>query len=131
MAEPLILAFGRGELPEFPAAPDSVVDIVPVDHVVGAIIARDGAPAGARRRRLLPRLVRRPQPAALPAALRAASPSTSTGTRSTCDERGAVRLPNWRFPGADKVERLLSQGERAHRMADRALGLAPRSDRVR
>ena len=39
MAEPLILAFGRGELPEFPAAPDSVVDIVPVDHVVGAIIA--------------------------------------------------------------------------------------------
>ena len=29
MAEPLILAYGRGELPEFPASPDSVVDIVP------------------------------------------------------------------------------------------------------
>src|SRR5699024_10058586 len=39
MAEPLILAYGRGELPEFPAAPDTVIDIVPVDHVVAAIVA--------------------------------------------------------------------------------------------
>ncbi len=39
MAEPIIMADGRGELPEFPAAPDSVVDIVPVDHVVNAILA--------------------------------------------------------------------------------------------
>ena len=29
MAEPLILAYGRGELPEFPAAADTIVDIVP------------------------------------------------------------------------------------------------------
>jgi nucleoside-diphosphate-sugar epimerase len=39
MAEPLILAYGRGELPEFPASPDAVVDIVPCDHVVNAIVA--------------------------------------------------------------------------------------------
>lgn len=39
MAEPLILAYGRGELPEFPAAGDTIVDIVPVDHVVAAIVA--------------------------------------------------------------------------------------------
>jgi len=39
MAEPLILAYGRGELPEFPASPDSVIEIIPVDHVVGAICA--------------------------------------------------------------------------------------------
>ena len=39
MAEPLILAYGRGELPEFPASPDSVLDIVPCDHVVNAILA--------------------------------------------------------------------------------------------
>ena len=45
MAEPLILAYGRGELPEFPAAADTIVDIVPVDHVV----ARDRG--GARRTR--------------------------------------------------------------------------------
>ena len=39
MAEPLILAFGRGELPEFPASPEAVLDIVPCDHVVNAIVA--------------------------------------------------------------------------------------------
>ncbi len=39
MAEPLILAYGRGELPEFPASADTTVDIVPVDHVVSAIVA--------------------------------------------------------------------------------------------
>ena len=51
MAEPLILAYGRGELPEFPAAADTIVDIVPVDHVVAAIVAVLAAPAGGRRRR--------------------------------------------------------------------------------
>jgi HAD superfamily hydrolase (TIGR01490 family) len=130
MAEPLILAFGRGELPEFPAAPDSVVDIVPVDHVVGAMIAV---------------MATEPPPGEV------AYFHVSSGARNPLpfrelydlvrtyfdhhpfdmDERGAVRLPSWRFPGAEKVERLLVQGERAHRVADRALGLAPRSDRVR
>ena len=52
MAEPLILAYGRGELPEFPAAADTVVDIVPVDHVVAAIVAALAHPpqVGAARR---------------------------------------------------------------------------------
>ena len=39
MAEPLILAYGRGELPDMPGAADTIVDIVPVDHVVAAIVA--------------------------------------------------------------------------------------------
>ena len=51
MAEPLILAYGRGELPEFPAPPDTIVDIVPVDHVVAAIVAVLAHPPGAGRRR--------------------------------------------------------------------------------
>ena len=130
MAEPIILAFGRGELPEFPAAPDSVVDIVPVDHVVNAILAvcatspEPGRPAyfhvssGARNPltfRRLYELVR----------------EYFDQHPFDMDARGAVRLPTWRFPGAQRVEGLLVHGERAHRIADRALGLAPRSDRVR
>src|SRR4029453_18745554 len=39
MAEPLLLVYGRGEVPEFPATPEAVVDIVPCDHVVNAILA--------------------------------------------------------------------------------------------
>ena len=41
--------------------------------------------------------------------------------------RGAARLPQWQFPGAASVERLLSTSERAHRIADRLLDAAPRS----
>lgn len=130
MADPIILAYGRGEFPEFPASPDSVVDIVPVDHVVNALLAvcatdpEPGVPqyfqvsSGARNPltfRHLYELVR----------------EHFEKHPFDLGERGAVHLPTWRFPGSQQVERLLVQGERAHRLADRALGLAPRSERVR
>ncbi|CAN5899858.1 HAD-IB family hydrolase [soil metagenome] len=44
MADPIIMAFAKGILREFPGDPNSYVDLVPVDHVVNAIIA-----AGVRR----------------------------------------------------------------------------------
>jgi HAD superfamily hydrolase (TIGR01490 family) len=46
-------------------------------------------------------------------------------------DRGAARLPDWRFPGAQSVERLLSTSERAHKVANYVIGRAPRSDRAR
>ncbi len=39
MADPIIMAFAKGVLREFPGDPNSLVDIVPVDHVVNAILA--------------------------------------------------------------------------------------------
>ena len=39
MAEPIILAFGRGVLQDFPGLPDSVVDVIPADYVVNAVLA--------------------------------------------------------------------------------------------
>jgi HAD superfamily hydrolase (TIGR01490 family) len=130
MAEPLILAYGRGELPEFPASPDSVLDIVPCDHVVNAILAVCAT-------------------APLPG--EAAYYHVSSGARNPLTfrdmyghirdyftehpfeggDRGTARLPQWQFPGAASVERLLSTSERAHWMADRALARAPRSARAR
>ncbi len=44
MADPLILAFGRGILPEFPGLPDGVLDVIPVDIVVNATLAVAAAP---------------------------------------------------------------------------------------
>ena len=38
MADPLIVGFGKGRLPDFPADPDIILDIVPVDFVVNAIL---------------------------------------------------------------------------------------------
>ncbi|MFC7496037.1 MULTISPECIES: HAD-IB family hydrolase [unclassified Nocardioides] len=130
MAEPLILAYGRGELPEFPAAADTIVDIVPVDHVVAAIVA----------------VLAHPPEAGDPAYFHVSSGDRNPLTfsmlydnvRGYFDEhpfiagdRGAVRLPDWRFPGAASVERLLSTSERAHRVADYVIGHSPRGDRTR
>ncbi|WP_122818030.1 HAD-IB family hydrolase [Nocardioides pantholopis] len=130
MAEPLILAYGRGELPEFPASADTIVDIVPVDHVVAAIVA----------------VLAHPPQAGAPAYFHVASGDRNPLTfralyenvRGYFDahpfsagDRGAVRLPDWRFPGAQAVERLLTTSEKAYRAADYVLGHAPRSDRAR
>lgn len=130
MAEPLILAYGRGELPEFPASPDTIVDIVPVDHVVAAIVAVLGEPpepgtpqwyhvsSGARR----PLTFRQ---------LYAYVRDYFDHHPFEIGDRGAARLPDWRFPGAQAVERLLVTSERAHRVADYAVKHAPRADRTR
>ena len=47
MSEPLIVGFGKGRLPDFPADPDIILDIIPVDFVVNATLA--AAEATARR----------------------------------------------------------------------------------
>jgi HAD superfamily hydrolase (TIGR01490 family) len=39
MAEPLILAFGRGILTDFSGLPDSLLDIIPADYVVNTVLA--------------------------------------------------------------------------------------------
>ncbi|HET7173822.1 MAG TPA: HAD-IB family hydrolase [Nocardioidaceae bacterium] len=130
MAEPLILAYGRGELPEMPATPDSTVDIVPVDLVVSAMVAV---------------MATEPQPG------RPTWYHVSSGARNPLTfrrlydivrdyydhhpfeigDRGAARLPEWRFPGAQRVERLLVTSERAFRAADYLVTHAPRADRTR
>jgi len=130
MAEPLILAYGRGELPLFPAAADTTIDIVPIDHVVSSIVACLAHP---------------PEPGE-PAYFHLSSGDRNPVTFAmlygyvreyfrenpfSFGERGAVRLPEWTFNGAHAVERLMVTGEKAHRVADRLLAFAPRSDRAR
>jgi fatty acyl-CoA reductase len=130
MAEPLILAFGRGELPEFPASPDAVIDIVPCDHVVNAIVAvcatepEVGRPeyyhvsSGARNPLTFTEMYGHIR-------------SYFTAHPFEGGPRGAARLPTWQLPGAASVERLLSTSERAHGIAERLLSRAPRSNRTR
>jgi alcohol-forming fatty acyl-CoA reductase len=130
MMEPLILAYGRGELPEMPGAADTTVDVVPVDHVVAAIVA----------------VLAYPPEVGTPAYFHVSSGDRNPLTFHTLYEsvrgyfdahpfksgdRGATRLPEWRFPGSQSVERLLSTSERAFKVADYVIGHAPRSDRTR
>jgi fatty acyl-CoA reductase len=129
MAEPLILAYGRGELPLFPGAADTTIDIVPVDHVVASIIAC---------------LARPPEPGD-PAYVHLSSGHRNPVTFGMVyesvrayfqanpfagGERGQTRLPVWTWPGSVTVERLMRTGERAHRTAERLVAMAPRSDRA-
>jgi fatty acyl-CoA reductase len=130
MAEPLILAYGRGELPEFPATPEAVVDIVPCDHVVNAILAvcatrpEIGTPeyyhvnSGARNPLTFKNLYDYTRAYFLDHPFEGGP-------------RGAARLPQWKFPGGSSIERLLSTSERAHKLAERVVSRAPRSDRTR
>ncbi len=130
MADPLIIAYGRGILPEFPGLPDSVVDIIPVDMVVNATLAVAATPTdtgdtkyfhvGSGSRNPLPfrglyenvreYFERHPMPAG---------------------ERGHIRVPSWRFPGSRQVEMMLSGGERAASIAERTLLRMPASARTR
>lgn len=130
MAEPIIMAYGRGDLPDFPAAGDAVVDIIPVDLVVNAIVAAAAF---------------RPEPTAIRYL------HVSSGFRNPLTfrrlyelvreyfnlhpfdmgDRGAVKLPTWGFPGSQAVENALVRGERVHSIANKVLDRAPRSAKVR
>jgi HAD superfamily hydrolase (TIGR01490 family) len=130
MAEPIILAYGRGDLPDFPGVPDSTIDIIPIDYVVNATLAaaaqtpEPGSPAyfticsGARNPLSFHRL-------------HALVKQYFTEHPLEQRDRGAVRVPQWEWPGADRVEQLLRFGERAHKTADRLVTHLPRSTRTR
>ncbi|HEV2785941.1 MAG TPA: SDR family oxidoreductase, partial [Solirubrobacteraceae bacterium] len=129
MAEPVILAYGRGALPEFPAIPEAILDIIPVDLVVNAMIAVAATPptdgreyyhvcSGSRqplRFRELYEHVRE---------YFQANPFVQRG-------RGEIPVPTWTFPGGRRVEQMLRAGERLVEQADKAITRLPRSGRVR
>ncbi len=52
MAEPLILAFGRGILRDFSGLPDSLLDIIPADFVVNTVLAVAANPPADRKPRV-------------------------------------------------------------------------------
>jgi alcohol-forming fatty acyl-CoA reductase len=130
MAEPIILAYGRGTIPEFPGIPEGIVDIIPVDFVVNAMLAAAAAP---------------------PPAGTAAYYHVSSGSRNPLQYkglyenvreyfeahplpqagRGAVRVPEWTFPGNLRVERLLKLAERTVDAADRVVSHLPKSKAMR
>ncbi len=130
MAEPIILAFGRGDLPEFPAIPDGVLDVIPVDLVVNATLAaaaqtpEPGTPAyyticsGARNPLLFGRLYE------LVREYFIEHPMVQR-------DRGEVKVPQWNWPGSARVGQLIRLGERAQRTADRVVTHLPRSNRTR
>jgi alcohol-forming fatty acyl-CoA reductase len=130
MADPLIIAYGRGILPEFPGLPDSVVDIIPVDLVVNATIAVAAAPP----ERGAPGYFHVGSGSRNPLSFRGLYENVRDYFRRhpmPAGERGHIRVPQWRFPGSRQVEMMLSSGERATSAAERALLRLPASAKTR
>jgi fatty acyl-CoA reductase len=130
MAEPIILAYGRGNIPEFPGIPEGIVDIIPVDFVVNAMLAIAANP---------------PDPEA-PRYFHVGSgfrnPLSYLGLYELVREyfeehplpdrgRGEVKVPEWTFPGNLKVERRIKTAERLVDVADTIVSHLPKSKRMR
>jgi alcohol-forming fatty acyl-CoA reductase len=130
MADPIILAYGRGILREFPGLPDGVLDVIPVDLVVNATLAVAAAPA---------------EPGAAQYFHVGSGHSNPLRFREMYETvheyfeahpmpdggRGDIKVPIWRFPGQRSVERLLRTGERATDLAEQTLLRLPASERTR
>ncbi|MEU8343544.1 HAD-IB family hydrolase [Spirillospora sp. NPDC048832] len=131
MADPLILAYGQGMLRALAGIPDGIVDIIPVDLVVNALLAAAAVPpepgdpayyhvgSGARNPLTLQRLVELVQEHFAEHPLPAP------------DGRGAVRNRDLRLLSESQAERVLGTAERAMDAAERALLALPGGERTR
>ncbi len=127
MAEPIIISYARGLLPEFPGVPEGIVDVIPVDMVVAAICAvaargpietESGKPditqvaTGSINPLRYGRLVD------LAEAWFTANP--------LYDELGQpIAVPEFSFPGRGRVQRQLSRASTSLERADKALSMLP------
>jgi HAD superfamily phosphoserine phosphatase-like hydrolase len=124
MAEPVIISYARGLLREFPGVPEGVVDVIPVDLVVAALIAI---------------AARGPDPSG-PTVFQCAS-----GARNPLRYRHLVDLvheyftehplydaagqpivaPKWTFPGRGRVQRQLQRASTALERGERIVAALP------
>ncbi len=125
MAEPIIISYARGLLKEFPGVPEGVIDVIPVDLVVAAIIgvsakgpSGDGSititqvASGTRNPLHYRRLVN--------------LVSSWFTENPLYDRKGQpIAVPEWSFPGRGAVERQLDRVQKNLDRADKALKLLP------
>ncbi|HEV2368927.1 MAG TPA: HAD-IB family hydrolase [Acidimicrobiales bacterium] len=119
MAEPVIISYARGLLKAFPGLPEGVVDVIPVDFVVAAILAV---------------LAAGPEPGE-PTVYQVASGSVNPlhyrrlvdlvtayfRERPLYDSEGQpIVTPQWSFPGRGKVQRQLERADRLLSTAEKA-----------
>ncbi|HEU5004080.1 MAG TPA: SDR family oxidoreductase [Actinomycetota bacterium] len=128
MAEPVILAFGRGALPEFPGIPEGVLDVIPVDLVVNAILAVAASPPKRRAVHHVSSGSRNPlKYRDLYDYCRAYFLDDPLPERG----RGAYKVPVWTFPGRLAVKRKMDFAEKAISTAEKAVGRLPHGEFAR
>ena len=124
MAEPVIAAYARGLLKEFPGVPEGIIDVIPVDLVVSTIMA------------VAARGPVEPSPDVVQVASGAVNP-LKYGTlfdlvsgwfteNPVYDEHNQpIPVPRWSFPGRGRVARQLQRAQKSLETADRVLSALP------
>ena len=129
MAEPVIAAYARGLLKEFPGIPEGVVDIIPVDFVVATILAV--AARGPERDE-----DETPTPDVVQIASGTANPlmygelvdlvRSWFNDHPVYDERNQpISVPEWSFPGRGRVVRQLGRARKSLDLGERVLNVLP------
>lgn len=127
VADPLIAAFGRGQLPEFPAFADTVLDIVPVDFVVNAILAAALVPAEPGRPRYFQVSSGKTNPLRM-------GPLIAIGTEYFGDHPFAdatSAVTGWTFPNPAVLRGALSRRQKVVAIADAVVAQLPAMTRTR
>ena len=131
VADPLIMAYGRGMLPEFPGLADSILDVIPVDHVVNVIVALATQDVS-----------RRGDDAYFQVVSGASNPlpfhEMVTAVREYFlehpleDDKGRpIQVPEWSFPTVELVEQRFRAKELSARLGSAAVAYLPATKRTR
>jgi HAD superfamily hydrolase (TIGR01490 family) len=124
MAEPIIISYARGLLREFPGVPEGIIDVIPVDLVVAAIlgVAAHGPDPDGPTVYHVASGVRNPFPYGHLVEL-----CEDWFSRNPLyDERGQpISVPEWSFPGRGRVQRQLRRADQAMTVAERLLTALP------
>ncbi len=124
MAEPIIVSYARGLLKEFPGIPEGVVDVIPVDMVVAAIIAVTAAgvdPSG-------PTIYQVASGSRKPLRYRELVDNVRiffTANPSYDADGSPIMVPEWNFPGRGRVEQQLTRATTNLKRVERVIGSLP------
>ncbi|CAN5555202.1 HAD-IB family hydrolase [soil metagenome] len=129
VADPLIIAYGRGQLPDFPGLPDSILDVIPVDFVVNAALAVAARPAKPNDAKYFQVVSGKSNP--LPFHRMYENVNSYFTKNPLPDEKGDIKVPLWRFPGGQKVENALLKRERQVIRAEKVIERLPTTPRTR
>jgi alcohol-forming fatty acyl-CoA reductase len=124
MAEPIIISYARGLLREFPGVPEGIVDVIPVDLVVAAIlaVAARGPEPGPPKVYHVASGVRNPLRYG-----RLVDLTTGFFQRNPLydDRSQPISVPEWSFPGRGRVQRQLRRADAAMNFAEKLITALP------
>jgi len=129
VADPLIIAYGRGLLPDFPGLPDSVLDIIPVDYVVNAILAAAETKPTVGEARYYHVSSGASNPLPFHEMYELVNEYFTKNPIPKDDKD--IEVPLWRFPGGLKVEKALAKREKQAETASKLLTRLPMTPRTR